>query len=401
VNSKEVTPVPKATVRDVDLTGKVCFCRVDYNVPMKGSEIADDTRIRASLPTVKYLIDKNAKIVLASHFGRPKGKVIDSFRLDPVAARLSELLGVEVKKLDDCIGEEVERAVSAMKPKDVVLLENVRFHPEEEKNDREFTRKLASLADIFVNDAFGAAHRAHASTAGIAEFIPAYAGLLMEKEVEALGKLLSSPGRPFAAIIGGAKVSDKLGVLENLLDEVDILLIGGGMANTFLLAKGHDMGKSLTEPDKAGEALRIMKKAEDAGKKLILPVDLVVAEKPEVGAAVKVVSPDSVPENMMALDIGPETRREFSDEVSRAKTVFWNGPMGVFEVELFRGGTLEIAGAIAHVDGFTVVGGGDSLAAVEVSGYADRISHLSTGGGASLEFLEGKDLPGVKCLAER
>ena len=401
VKSKEVTPVPKATVRDADLAGKVCFCRVDYNVPMKGSEITDDTRIRACLPTIKYLIDKNAKIVLASHFGRPKGKVVESLRLDPVAKRLSELLGVKVKKLNDCIGERVERAVSEMKSKDVVLLENVRFHPGEEKNDKEFARKLASLADIFVNDAFGAAHRAHASTAGIAQFIPAYAGLLMEKEVEALGKLLSGPERPFAAIIGGAKVSDKLGVLENLLDEVDVLLIGGGMANTFLLAKGYKMGKSLTEPDKAEEALRIMKKAEDSGKKLLLPVDLVVAEKPEAGVAVRVVTPDSVSENMMALDIGPETRKGFSEEISQSKTVFWNGPMGVFEVELFRGGTLEMAGAMAHVDGFTVVGGGDSLAAVEVSGYADRISHLSTGGGASLEFLEGKDLPGVKCLSER
>ncbi len=387
-----------ATVRDVDVSDKRCFCRVDYNVPIKGSQITDDTRIRASLPTIKYLMDNNAKIVLAAHFGRPKGKVRESLRLDPVAKRLSELLGAKVKKLDDCIGEEVEREVAEMKPKQVVLLENVRFHPEEEQNETQFARKLASLGDIFVNDAFGAAHRAHASTAGVAEFLPAYAGFLMEKEIQALGKLLASPERPFTAIIGGAKVSDKLGVLESLLDRVDTLLVGGGMANTFLLAQGYDMGKSLVEPDKCQEALRIMEKAKGLSKKLILPVDLVVAEKPEPGAPVKAVKCGRVPENMMALDIGPDSRKLFSDEIAKARTVYWNGPMGVFEVEVFRGGTLEIAAAIAHVDGFTVVGGGDSLAAVELSGYAGRIKHLSTGGGASLEFLEGKGLPGVKCL---
>lgn len=392
--------MPKATIRDVDLKEKRCFCRVDYNVPMKGTEIADDTRIRASLPTVRYLMDKNAKIVLAAHFGRPKGKVVDSLRLDPIAKRLSELIGVEVKKLDDCIGEEVEQEVAAMKPGQVVLLENVRFHPEEEKNEKQFAAKLASLGDIFVNDAFGTAHRAHASTAGVAEFIPAYAGFLMEKEIHALGKLLSAPERPFAAVIGGAKVSDKLGVLESLLDRVDSLLIGGGMANTFLLAQGYSMGKSLIEPDKVDAALRIIKKAKDLGKKLMLPVDLAVAEKPEAGVSVKVVQPGDVPEGMMALDIGPESRKLFSEEILNAKTVFWNGPMGVFEVEAFRGGTLEVAAAIAHIDGFTVVGGGDSLAAVELSGYAGKIKHLSTGGGASLEFLEGKQLPGVKCLVE-
>ncbi|HHY11323.1 MAG TPA: phosphoglycerate kinase [Firmicutes bacterium] len=392
--------MPKATIRDVDLKEKRCFCRVDYNVPMKGTEIADDTRIRASLPTVRYLMDKNAKIVLAAHFGRPKGKVVDSLRLDPIAKRLSELIGVEVKKLDDCIGEEVEQEVAAMKPGQVVLLENVRFHPEEEKNEKQFAAKLASLGDIFVNDAFGTAHRAHASTAGVAEFIPAYAGFLMEKEIHALGKLLSAPERPFAAVIGGAKVSDKLGVLESLLDRVDSLLIGGGMANTFLLAQGYSMGKSLIEPDKVDAALGIIKKAKDLGKKLMLPVDLAVAEKPEAGVSVKVVQPGDVPEGMMALDIGPESRKLFSEEISNAKTVFWNGPMGVFEVEAFRGGTLEVAAAIAHIDGFTVVGGGDSLAAVELSGYAGKIKHLSTGGGASLEFLEGKQLPGVKCLVE-
>ena len=392
--------MPKATIRDVDLRDKGCFCRVDYNVPMKGSEITDDTRIKASLPTIKYIIDNGAKIVLAAHLGRPKGKVVDSLRLDPVAARLSQLLEVEVIKLDDCIGEQVEQAVAGMKPGQVVLLENVRFHPEEEKNDREFAKKLASLGDILVNDAFGAAHRGHASTAGVAEFIPGYAGFLMEKEISALGKLLSSPERPFVAVIGGAKVSDKLGVLESLLDKVDSLIIGGGMANTFLLAQGYSMGKSLIEPDKTDAALRIIGKAKESGKQVLLPCDVVVAQAPEPGVAVKVVGPDAVPEHMMALDIGPETRKLFAGEIARAKTVFWNGPMGVFEVEPFRGGTLEIAASIAHVDGFTVVGGGDSLAAVELSGYADKIGHLSTGGGASLEFVEGKRLPGIECLVD-
>jgi phosphoglycerate kinase len=393
--------VPKATIRDVDLADKRCFCRVDYNVPMKGTEITDDTRIKASLPTIKYLMDQGAKIVLATHLGRPKGKVVDSLRLDPVALRLSQLLDAEVRKLDDCIGDEVEQAVTGMKPGELVLLENVRFHLEEEKNHREFARKLASLGDIFVNDAFGTAHRAHASTAGVAEFIPGYAGFLMEKEINALGTLLLSPGRPFVAVIGGAKVSDKLGVLESLLDRVDSLIIGGGMASTFLLAQGHNMGKSLVEPDKVDAALRIMEKATDSGKKLLLPCDLVVAHAPEPGVPVKVVEPDGVPGDMMALDIGPETRKVFAEELAQARTVFWNGPMGVFEVEPFRGGTLEIAASIAHVDGFTVVGGGDSLAAVEMSGYAGEISHLSTGGGASLEFVEGKRLPGIECLVDR
>jgi phosphoglycerate kinase len=368
---------------------------------MKGTEITDDTRIKASLPTIKYLMDQGAKIVLATHLGRPKGKVVDSLRLDPVALRLSQLLDAEVRKLDDCIGDEVEQAVTGMKPGELVLLENVRFHLEEEKNHREFARKLASLGDIFVNDAFGTAHRAHASTAGVAEFIPGYAGFLMEKEINALGTLLLSPGRPFVAVIGGAKVSDKLGVLESLLDRVDSLIIGGGMASTFLLAQGHNMGKSLVEPDKVDAALRIMEKATDSGKKLLLPCDLVVAHAPEPGVPVKVVEPDGVPGDMMALDIGPETRKVFAEELAQARAVFWNGPMGVFEVEPFRGGTLEIAASIAHVDGFTVVGGGDSLAAVEMSGYAGEISHLSTGGGASLEFVEGKRLPGIECLVDR
>lgn len=391
----------KLTVRDVDLKGKRCFVRVDYNVPMKGTTITDDTRIRASLPTVEYLTGQGAKVILASHLGRPGGKAALDLRMGPVAARLGELLGRTVPKLDDCVGPDVEAFVSGMKPGDVVLLENVRFYPGEEKNDPELARKMAALADVFVNDAFGTAHRAHASTAGIAAFIPACAGFLMEKEVAALGKLLEDPERPFAAVIGGAKVSDKMSVLKNLLDRVDALLIGGGMANTFLLAKGYSVGKSLCEPAMEGSAREILDKAEKAGKAVLLPEDVVVASAPQVGVPVAVVPAGSIPDDMSALDIGPKTRKAFSDRILSSRTVFWNGPMGVFEVEPFRGGTMEIAGAMASVKGLTVVGGGDSLAAVEMSGLSDKIGHLSTGGGASLEFLEGRVLPGVACIPDK
>jgi phosphoglycerate kinase len=393
--------VAKLTVRDALLRDNRCFVRVDYNVPMKGSEITDDTRIKASLSTVRYLVEHGAKVIVASHLGRPGGKVVEGLRMDPVARRLGELLGREVPKLDDCVGPDVEAFVSRMKPGDVVLLENVRFHAGEEKNDPELAGKMAALADIFVNDAFGTAHRAHASTAGIAAFIPAYAGFLMEKEVDALGRLLEDPERPFTAVIGGAKVSDKLKVLLNLLDRVDALLTGGGMANTFLLAKGYSIGKSLAEPAMAESALEILDKARKAGKAVLLPQDVVVAPSPNVGVSVQVVSAASIPADQMALDIGPRTRRQYSEKILSSKTVFWNGPMGVFEVEPFRGGTMEVAGAMAAVRGFTVVGGGDSLAAVEMSGLSGRMSHLSTGGGASLEFLEGRTLPGVACLLDK
>lgn len=389
------------SIKSAAIKGKRVLLRVDFNVPMSAGEVTDDTRIRAALPTIKHLRGQGARLILVSHLGRPKGTVKDELRLDPVARQLEKLLGAPVAKVDTAIGEEAQQAVSALKDGDVLLLENIRFYPGEEKNEPAFARELAQLADIFVNDAFGTAHRAHASTAGVAEFIPGYAGFLMEKEINALGTLLLSPGRPFVAVIGGAKVSDKLGVLESLLDRVDSLIIGGGMASTFLLAQGHNMGKSLVEPDKVDAALRIMEKATDSGKKLLLPCDLVVAHAPEPGVPVKVVEPDGVPGDMMALDIGPETRKVFAEELAQARAVFWNGPMGVFEVEPFRGGTLEIAASIAHVDGFTVVGGGDSLAAVEMSGYAGEISHLSTGGGASLEFVEGKRLPGIECLVDR
>jgi phosphoglycerate kinase len=393
--------VAKKTIRDAQVKDKRCFVRVDFNVPMKEGRITDDSRIRAALPTIEYLISHGAKVILASHLGRPKGKVVPELRLDPVALRLGELLGRKVVKLSDCVGPEVGAYVSGMSPGSVVLLENVRFYPGEEKNDPDFARDMASLADIFVNDAFGAAHRAHASTAGIAAYIPAYAGFLMEKEVAALGKLMENPERPFTAVIGGAKVSDKLAVLKNLLDRVDNLLIGGGMANTFLLAQGHSVGKSLAEPSMVEEAREILEKASKGGTKVLLPVDVVVAAAPEAGMPAKVVDVQGIPEDMMALDIGPATRKAYVAVVGESKTVFWNGPMGVFEVEPFRGGTLEMAAALAGVRGFTVVGGGDSLSAVEMSGLSDKIDHLSTGGGASLEFLEGRELPGVSVLLDK
>lgn len=390
----------KASVKHADVKGKRCLVRVDFNVPMKGGVVTDDSRIRAALPTIKYLRDQGAKLVLMSHLGRPKAKVVEELRLGPVAARLSELIGAPVKHLQDCVGEEVKASVMAMQAGDVVLLENLRFHAEEEGNDTAFAKELASLGEIYINDAFGTAHRAHASTAGVAAFLPAYAGFLMEKEIASLGKLLESPEKPFTAVIGGAKVSDKLSVLSNLLEKVDSLVIGGGMANTFLLAQGYKVGKSLAEPGLVGEANAIMEKARSLGKQVYLPVDVVVAPKPEVGVAVQVVSVKDIPEDLMALDIGPESRKFFSEVIQKSKTVFWNGPVGFFELEAFRGGTMEMAAAVAEVDGLSVVGGGDSLSAVEMSGLADKIGHLSTGGGASLEFLEGKVLPGVACLLD-
>lgn len=391
----------KATIRDVDVSGKTCLCRVDYNVPMKGNTITDDSRIRASLPTLNYLIEHGARVVLVSHLGRPGGKPVPELRLDPVADKLSELLGKPVRKLDQIVGPEVANHVRGMQPGGVVLLENVRFDPREEKNDPGFARELASLADIFVNDAFGACHRAHASTAGVAAYIPGYAGLLMEKEIESLSRLLEEPERPYTAVIGGAKISDKLAVLSNLLDRVDALLIGGGMANTFLMAMGFEVGRSLCEPQMVEEAQKIMSRAQELGKTLLLPEDLVVAAEVKATAPSTVVSRAEIPSDSMALDIGPRTRSVYASVIGSSRTVFWNGPMGVFEVEPFRTGTMDIARAIAEVRGFTVVGGGDSLAAIEMSGVASKISHLSTGGGASLEFLEGRTLPGIACLQDK
>ncbi|RKO68031.1 phosphoglycerate kinase [Desulfofundulus salinus] len=385
----------------MEVTGKRVLVRVDFNVPLdQEGNVADDTRIRAALPTIQYLIDRQARVILASHLGRPKGKVDDRYRLDPVARRLSQLLGRPVVKVDDCVGDEPKKAIAGMRPGDVVLLENVRFYPGEEKNDEKFARQLAELADVYVNDAFGTAHRAHASTEGVAHFLPAAAGFLMEKEITVLNQALSNPTRPFVAILGGAKVSDKIGVIENLLGKVDALLIGGGMANTFLAARGFSLGKSLLEADRVALARDLMARAEKAGVKLVLPADLVVAEAARPEAEPRVVAVDAVPEEWMALDIGPKTVESFAAEVRDAGTVIWNGPMGVFEMAPFAAGTFGLAKALAGSKATTIVGGGDTAAAVEKAGVADRMSHISTGGGASLEFLEGKVLPGVAVLMD-
>ncbi|WP_027364947.1 phosphoglycerate kinase [Desulfotruncus alcoholivorax] len=393
----------KKTVRDIDVSGKRVLVRVDFNVPLdKEGNVTDDTRIVAALPTIKYLVGEKAKVILMSHLGRPKGKVDERYSMDPVAGRLQQLLpGVSVRKVDDCVGEEVQQAVSAMAGGDVLLLENVRFYPGEEKNDENFARKLAGLGDVYVNDAFGTAHRAHASTAGVAEFLPAVAGFLMEKEIRMLGRVLESPAKPFVAIIGGAKVSDKIAVINNLLDKVSALLIGGGMANTFLKAGGKEVGKSLLEADKADLAKELVRKAGDKGVDLLLPVDVVVAPAATPGVESKVVSVDSIPGEFMALDIGPQTVNNFSDRIKQAATIVWNGPMGVFEMEPFAGGTMAIARAVADSDAVSVIGGGDSVSAVKKAGVADKVTHISTGGGASLEFLEGKVLPGVAALQDK
>ncbi len=386
----------KKTIRDVDVKGKRVLVRVDFNVPLAGGKVADDRRIRAAIPTIRYLLDKGAAVILMSHLGRPKGKVVPELRLDPVAERLAELLGRPVKKLDDCVGPEVEAAVKAMKPGEVILLENTRFHPEERKNDPEFARKLASLADLFVNDAFGTAHRAHASTVGVARYLPAVAGFLMERELRFLGQALENPERPFVAILGGAKISDKIGVIRNLLSKVDALLIGGGMANTFFKAQGYEVGDSLVEEEAVDTAGALL---EEAGGKLFLPVDVVIAREVAPDSPTRVMKVGDVPAGWRILDIGPETVEAFKEKLRGARTVVWNGPVGVFEVEPFAKGTFAIARALAELEGATViVGGGDSAAAVEKAGVADRITHVSTGGGASLEFLEGKELPGIAAL---
>ncbi len=391
----------KKGLRDIDVRGKRVLCRVDFNVPMEHGAITDDTRIRAALPTIQYLTDQGARVILASHLGRPKGKPEDKYRLDAVGRHLAELLGQPVTKLDDCLGEGVRSAIAEIGDGDVVLLENVRFYPGEEKNDPEMAKELASLADIFVNDAFGAAHRAHASTEGVAHFLPAVAGFLLEKEIRFLGQVVQNPDRPFAAVIGGAKVSDKIGVIENLIEKVDFLIIGGGMANTFLRAWGYQTGQSLVEEDKVGLAGELLQKAAARGVKLILPADLIVADEFKADANKKVVGAGAIPEGWMALDIGPKSVGEFSRALAAAKTVVWNGPMGVFEMPAFAEGTMGVARAMAGVKGTTVVGGGDSVAALEASGLAASMTHISTGGGASLEFLEGKELPGIASLQDK
>lgn len=386
----------------MELKGKRVFCRVDFNVPMEGGKVTDETRIRAALPTIKYLMDQGAKVILASHLGRPKGQVVEELRLTPVAGRLSELLGKEVMKADEAYGDTVKEKINTMEEGDLLLLENVRFYPGEEKNDPELAKAFAELADIYVNDAFGAAHRAHASTEGIAQYLPAVSGLLMEKELNVLGKALSNPERPFTAIIGGAKVKDKIDVIENLLDKVDNLIIGGGLAFTFVKAKGHEIGKSLLEEDKIELAKSFMQKAEEKGVKFYMPIDAVVADEFSQNANAKTVEIDEIPEGWMALDIGPKTADMYSDVIHGSKLVIWNGPMGVFEWSKFANGTRTVAETLAEAnETYSVIGGGDSAAAVEKFFLADRMSHISTGGGASLEFMEGKALPGVVALNDK
>ncbi|WP_202079154.1 phosphoglycerate kinase [Caldalkalibacillus salinus] len=391
----------KQSIRDIDLKGKRVFCRVDFNVPMSEGRISDDTRIKAALPTIGYLIQHGAKVILASHLGRPKGEVVEDLRLDPVAEHLAELLGKEVSKANDAYGTEVENHIAEMKEGDILLLENVRFYAGEEKNDPELAQSFARLADLYVNDAFGAAHRAHASTEGIAHHLPGVAGLLMEKELQFLGKALEDPDRPFTAIIGGAKVKDKIGVIEYLLDKVDNLIIGGGLSYTFVKAMGHEIGKSLLEEDKLDLAKTFMEKAKDKGVHFYLPQDVTVADEFSRTANTKVVDIDEIPSDWEALDIGPKTIERYREIIQDSQLVIWNGPMGVFEYDLFAQGTNSVAKAVAECEGTTIIGGGDSASAVQQAGLSDEMDHVSTGGGASLEFMEGKVLPGVAALQDK
>ncbi|SDG55645.1 phosphoglycerate kinase [Fontibacillus panacisegetis] len=391
----------KKSVRDVEVTGQRVFVRVDFNVPMQDGQITDDTRIRETLPTIKYLIENGAKVILASHLGRPKGQVNESMRLTKAAERLAELLGKPVAKADEAIGEEAKSKVAALNNGDVLVLENVRFYPGEEKNDPELAKQFAELADLFVNDAFGAAHRAHASTEGIAHYLPAVSGLLMEKELSVLGKALSNPDRPFTAIIGGSKVKDKIDVIDNLLNIADNVLIGGGLAYTFFKAQGHEIGKSLLDDSKLDVALGFIEKAKKLGKNFVLPVDVIAADDFSADANHKAVDVDGIPAEWEGLDIGPKTRAIYADIIKDSKLVVWNGPMGVFEIDVFANGTKEVAEACAKTEGYTIIGGGDSAAATEKFNLAAEMDHISTGGGASLEFMEGKALPGVVALNDK
>ena len=392
----------KKSVEDIDVSGKKVIARCDFNVPQdENGNITDDKRIRASLETINYLLDHNAAVILCSHLGRPKGEVNMKYSLAPVAKRLSELLGKEVKLAKDVVGEDAKKLAAEVKPGEVVLLENVRFEKGETKNDAALAKAMADMADIYVNDAFGTAHRAHASTAGIADYLPAVCGFLIKKEISIMGKALSDPARPFVAILGGAKVSDKIGVIENLIDKCDTIIIGGGMAYTFSKAQGGEIGTSLCEEDKIELALGLLKKAADKGVKLLLPVDTVCADKFAPDANTQVVKAGAIPDGWQGLDIGPETVKLYCDAVADAGTVIWNGPMGVFEFPAFAKGTEAVAEALSKTSAITIIGGGDSAAAVQQLGYADKMTHISTGGGASLEFMEGKELPGVACLLDK
>ena len=395
----------KKSIEDIDVSGKRVLCRCDFNVPTKNGKITSDKRIVAAMPTIKYLVDHNAKVILCSHMGKPKGEVKPELSLQVVADRISELLGKPVVMAKDVVGEDAKAKAAALKDGDVMLLENTRFEKGETKNDPELSKALASMADLFVNDAFGTAHRAHSSTAGVADYLPAVCGYLVQKEVSIMGKALADPERPFVAILGGAKVSDKLNVINNLLEKVDTLIIGGGMAFTFLAAKGYDIGSSLVDSEKIDYCKEMMAKAESKGVKLLLPVDAVVADSfpnpIDAEIAVETVAADAIPADKMGLDIGEKSQALFADAVKSAKTVVWNGPMGVFENPTLAKGTIAVAQALADSSATTIVGGGDSAAACEQLGFADKITHISTGGGASLEFLEGLELPGIACLQDK
>jgi phosphoglycerate kinase len=396
----------KKTIEDIkDLKDKRVLVRVDFNVPQDDKQnITDDTRIQAAIPTIKYLSDKGAKVILVSHLGRPKAGPDDKMRLAPVAKKLSELMKKPIQYVKDCIGPEVEKSVAALKGGDILLLENVRFYKEEEKNDPEFAKKLASLAEIYVNDAFGTAHRAHASTEGVTKYLKGYAGFLMEKEIKFLGQLIENPAHPFVAILGGAKISGKIDVIQNLLPKVDTLIIGGGMAYTFFKARNVSVGNSLVEADKIPLAKEILKQAIDLNKTIMLPIDHVIADKFDANANSEVVTRAGILDGWMGVDIGPETVIKFSHAIKKAKTIFWNGPMGIFEFDKFANGTMAVAKLVAEATkngAVSVIGGGDSVAAIEKAGLADQITHISTGGGASLEFVEGKVLPGIACLQDK
>ncbi len=396
--------IDKKSIEDLNLNGKKVLVRCDFNVPMdEDRNITDDRRIRSSLPTIEHILKNNGKAILMSHLGRPKGEAKPEFSLEPVAKRLSELLGKEVVFAQDnnVISEKVENIINAMEDGDVVLLENTRFRKEEKENDEEFAKELASLGELYINDAFGTSHRSHASNVGVSKFLPSAVGFLVQKEIEVMGKALDNPDRPFLAILGGAKVSDKIGVIENLINKVDSIIIGGGMSYTFLKAKGLEVGESILEADKVDLAKELMKKAEEKGVELLLPLDIVVAKEFKNDTEFKTVKSDEMPVDMMGMDIGEETIKLFSDAIRKSKTIVWNGPVGVFEMANFKKGTDAIAKAMAETDGITIVGGGDSASAVDKAGFQDKMTHISTGGGASLEFLEGKALPGIAAISDK
>lgn len=391
----------KKSVEDIDVAGKKVLVRCDFNVPLKEGKITDETRIQGALPTIKYLKEHNAAVILCSHMGRPKGEFNMAYSLAPVAARLSELLGTNVALASDVVGDDAKAKAAALKPGEIMMIENVRFHKEEEKNDPAFAKELASLAEIYVNDAFGTAHRAHASTAGVADYLPAVCGFLIQKEIDVMGKALSDPARPFTAILGGAKVSDKIGVINNLIEKVDTLIIGGGMAYTFFRALGNTTGTSICEEDKLDLALGLLEKAREKGVNFLLPVDNVIGREYKEDTTFMRIYSDSIPDGWMGLDIGEKTQELFAKSIAGSGTVIWNGPMGVSEWENFASGTRAVAKAVADCGGVSIIGGGDSAAAVEKLGYADKMTHISTGGGASLEFLEGLELPGIACLQDK